>query len=82
MITDTEIRMKWKDATTRHRSVDIIDSGAMVIEVVRWAESRSCARVVELERAIQEFLKHGDGILHIEFDSKDVDALAAALKGE
>ncbi len=40
MKTDAEIRAKWKEVLDRPRkNPHVIDTGALVIEVVRWAES-------------------------------------------
>lgn len=39
MKTDAEIRAKWKEVLDRpRRNPHVIDTGAFVIEVVRWAE--------------------------------------------
>lgn len=48
MKTDAEIRAKWKEVLDRPRSnPHVIDTGAFVIEVVRWAESGPTPRALD-----------------------------------
>ncbi len=48
MKTDAEIRAKWKEVWDRPRkNPHVIDTGAFVIEVVRWAESGLTQRALD-----------------------------------
>ena len=48
MKTDAEIRAKWKEVLDRPRkNPHVIDTGALVIEVVRWAESGLTQRALD-----------------------------------
>lgn len=69
-LSDLEIRSKWKEICSKHRSSDVIDSGTFAIELVRWAEHFFRAKDANLSRGrnivVVEIL--GETIMQSELD--------------
>lgn len=59
MLTNKEIREKWRQICTRdRRKGDALDSGAFAIELARWVESRPTPDAPEVCHVC-----HGEGVI-------------------